>query len=226
MAPDGTILDLKWIDGEAPGVTLHAPKGSAIYGDRFYVADLDTVRAFDRATGAPLDAWVVPDADFLNDLAVGADGTVYVTDTAIALTPQGPRPSGTPAIYRLDPDGQSQVIAEGPGLALPNGIVEAPQGLVMVTVGSNRVVTVGADGTLATLAELPAGQLDGVVVAGDGSLLVSSIAGSAVYRVDATGAVSEAITDMPAADIGIDLERGRVLIPQLGANQLVLYTLP
>ena len=96
VAPDGTIFDLKWIDGEEPDVTLHAPKASAICGDRFCVADLDTARAFDRATGASLDAWVVPDADVLNDLAVGAEGTVYVTDTAITLTPQGPWPSGTP----------------------------------------------------------------------------------------------------------------------------------
>ncbi|MCY4074567.1 MAG: hypothetical protein OXH04_03950, partial [Acidobacteria bacterium] len=51
LSPDGTITHLKWIDGEDPAVTLHAPKGSAIHGDRFYVADIDTVRVFDRTTG-------------------------------------------------------------------------------------------------------------------------------------------------------------------------------
>ena len=78
VSPDGQVLDLKWIDGADPGVTLHAPKGSAVYGDRFYVADIDVVRRFDRTSGAPLGAWAVPNAGFLNDVAVGADGTVYV----------------------------------------------------------------------------------------------------------------------------------------------------
>ena len=70
VSPDGQVLDLKWIDGADPGVTLHAPKGSAVYGDRFYVADIDVVRRFDRTSGAPLGAWAVPNAGFLNDVAV------------------------------------------------------------------------------------------------------------------------------------------------------------
>jgi sugar lactone lactonase YvrE len=223
ISPDGTITHLKWIDGEDPAVTLNAPKGIGLYGDRVYVADIDTVRAFDRATGAPLDAWVVPNAGFLNDLAVGADGTVYVTDTGISIGPEGFTPTGTAAVYRFDADGQPQAIAQGDALALPNGVVEAPQGLVLVSLGSNAVVIVGDDGSLTTLVELPQGQLDGVVVAADGSLLVSSIGANAVYRVDPAGAVSTVISDTPAADIGIDLGRSRVLIPQLNDHQLLIY---
>ena len=223
ISPDGTITHLKWIDGEDPAVTLHAPKGSAIHGDRFYVADIDTVRSFDRTTGAPLDAWEVPGAGFLNDLAVGADGTVYVTDTGISIGPQGFTPTGTAAVYRFDADGQPEAIAQGDALALPNGVVEAPQGLVLAPIGSNVVSIIGEDGSLTTLAELPQGQLDGVVVAADGSLLVSSIGANAVYRVDPAGAVSEVISDTPAADIGIDVGRSRVLIPQLNDHQLVIY---
>ena len=223
ISPDGTITHLKWIDGEDPAVTLHAPKGSAIYGDRFYVADIDTVRSFDRTTGAPLDAWAVPGATFLNDLAAGADGTVYVTDTGISFGPDGITPTGTAALYRFDADGQPHAIAQGNALMLPNGVVEAPQGLVLAPIGSNAVVIVGEDGSLTNLAELPQGQLDGVVVAADGSLLVSSIGANAVYRIDPAGAVSEVISDTPAADIGIDVERSRVLIPQLNDHQLVIY---
>ena len=223
LSPDGTITHLKWIDGEDPEVTLHAPKGSGIHGDRFYVADIDTVRSFDRTTGAPVDAWEVPGAGFLNDLAIGADGTVYVTDTGISFGPDGITPTGTAAVYRFDADGQPEAIAQGDALALPNGIVEAPQGLVLAPIGSNVVSIIGEDGSLTTLAELPQGQLDGVVVAGDGSLLVSSIGANAVYRIAPDGAVSEVISDTPAADIGIDVGRSRVLIPQLNDAQLVIY---
>ena len=45
----------------------------------------------------------------------------------------------------------------------------------------------------------------------------------AVYRVDPAGAVSTVISDTPAADIGIDLGRSRVLIPQLNDHQLLIY---
>ncbi len=78
---------------------------------------------------------------------------------------------------------------------------------------------------LTILAELPNGQLDGVVVAEDGSLLVSSFGANAVYRVDTAGAVQEIVLDTPAADIGIDVGRGRPLIPQTDANRLLIYPL-
>jgi hypothetical protein len=43
LAPDGTVLNLKWIAGGANDVTLNAPKGMAIVGGTLYVTDLDTV---------------------------------------------------------------------------------------------------------------------------------------------------------------------------------------
>ena len=223
VSPDGQVLDLKWIDGADPSVTLHAPKGSAVYGNRFYVADIDVVRRFDRTTGAPLGAWAVPNAGFLNDVAVGADGTVYVTDTGIAITAQGFAPTGTAAIYRFDAGGEARAIAQGDALALPNGIIDTPRGLVMVPVGGNTVVGVAPDGELTVLAELPRGQLDGVVVLEDGSLVVSSFGANAVYHVSPSGAVTEIISDTPAADIGFDLGRSRVLIPQLDNHRLLIY---
>ena len=225
VSPAGQVLELKWIDGEAQNVTLHAPKGSAVDGDRFYVADIDVVRIFDRTSGAPVGEWPVPGAGFLNDLAVGADGTVYATDTGISITPRGFVPSGTDAVYRFDADGTAEAIASGTALNQPNGIIETAGGLVMVPVGSNTVVGIGSDGALTVLAELPNGQLDGVVVAEDGSLLVSSFGANAVYRVDAAGGVQEIVSDTPAADIGIDVGRGRLLIPQIDANRLLIYSI-
>lgn len=223
VSPDGRVLDLKWIDGETPNVTLHAPKGSAVDGDLFYVADIDVVRLFDRTSGAPMGEWPVPGAGFLNDLATGADGTVYVTDTGINITPQGFVPSGTDAVYRFDASGTPEAIVSGAALNQPNGVVETANGLVMVPVGSNTVMGIGSDGGLTVLAELPNGQLDGVVVAGDGSLLISSFGANVVYQLDSEGNIREIISDTAAADIGIDVGRSRVLIPQLDTNRLLIY---
>ena len=142
---------------------------------------------------------------------------------ASRLPRQGFAPTGTAAIYRFDADGQAQAIAQGDALALPNGIIEAPQGLLMVPIGGNTVVRVAPDGELTVVAELPQGQLDGVVALEDGSLVVSSFGANAIYHVAASGAVTEIISDTPAADIGFDLGRSRVLIPQLDNNRLLIY---
>ena len=106
ITPDGEVAELKWVEGGRDGVTLHAPKGSAIKGDTLFVADIDTVRMFHRETGAMLGARGVPNATFLNDMTVGPDGTVYVTDMGVRAGAQGFEPSGTAAVYRFGPDGQ------------------------------------------------------------------------------------------------------------------------
>ena len=93
----------------------------------------------------------------------------------------------------------------------------------MVPIGANSLVRIEPNEGLAVVAELPQAQLDGVVVAGDGSILVSSFGANAVYQVDSTGTVHEIISNTPVADIGIDVERNSILIPQLDANRLVIH---
>jgi sugar lactone lactonase YvrE len=83
VAPDGKVLELKWIDGEMAAKTLHAPKGMAISDTRLFVADIDVVRIFDRTTGAALGVIHVPKASYLNGVSVAPNGTVYVSDTGL-----------------------------------------------------------------------------------------------------------------------------------------------
>ncbi len=51
---NGKLLNLKFIQGGKGDVTLHAPKGMAVVEHVLYVADLDTLRGFDTATGKPV----------------------------------------------------------------------------------------------------------------------------------------------------------------------------
>jgi hypothetical protein len=85
----------------------------------------------------------------------------------------------------------------------------------------------GDGGEVHPVATLPAGQLDGVVRLADGSLLVSSWEGEAVYRVAPDGQITTVVEGVEApADIGFDFTRNRVLIPLFTTDALEIRTLP
>ncbi|CAN5770024.1 hypothetical protein BH23GEM10_BH23GEM10_02970 [soil metagenome] len=231
LRPNGEVEQLKWIDGAADGVTLHAPKGMGFRGDTLFIADIDTVRSFHRDSGAPLGARGIDGASFLNDIAIGDDG-VYVTDTGVDASFS---PTGTDAIYRFGAEvgsgagdvgsggaGGIATVASGGALSQPNGIVVHGGDIYMVPFGSNVVYVIrAAGGEPREFATLPAGQLDGIVRLDDGSLLVSSWEGGAVYRVSAGGDATVVFDGLEApADIGWDSRRQRVLIPLFMGNAI------
>lgn len=219
ISPDGSVLALKWIDGAAADVTLNAPKGMGVKGDTLFVADIDAVRLFSRTTGASLSSRDVPGATFLNDLAVGPDGTVYVTDSGLKAGPQGFAPSGSDAVYRFDASGRPVAVAKDTMLGRPNGVMADQAGLVVVTFGSGEVYQLDVATAKRTgLPKPPGGSLDGVVRLGDGSLLVSSWDGKAVYRSAGTGWTVAVDSVEAPADIGYDTKRQRVLIPLFTTN--------
>ena len=222
VAPNGAISALKWVDGLTEGVTLNAPKGLAIKADTLFVTDITFVRAFDRVSGEPLGSWEVPGSTFLNDLTVGPDGTLYVSDSG--LNPDFSS-SGTDAVYRFE-NGEPVAVVQDTTLASPNGLATADGAVVMVGFSGSAIRMVPAGGgEVESVVELPGGQLDGVVVLDDGSMLVSSWATSAVYHVSADGTEVEAVVEgVPSpADIGWDAERSRILIPIFQENRLELH---
>lgn len=223
VRPDGTVEELRWIDGAAESVPLSAPKGLAIHGDTLFVTDIDSVRAFNRTTGAYLGARGVPGATFLNDLTVGPDGTLYVSDSGMNADFS---PSGTDAVYRFE-GGEPVAVAEGTQLGGPNGLVAFDGQVAVVGFGGTQVRalrTGGSGGEPLVIAELPGGQLDGVVRLPDGSFLVSSWETQTIYRIPGRGQEGRAtpvVEGVPSpADIGWDARRQRVLIPVFQENRL------
>jgi sugar lactone lactonase YvrE len=225
IAPSGRVLALKWIDGTRSGVRLNAPKGMAIVGDRLYVSDITAVRIFNRRTGRQLGSIDIAGSTFLNDLAAGPDGSVYVTDSG--LKPDF-SPSGTDAVYRIDRMGKLATVAKSRELSTPNGVAVLPDGrLFIVTFTDVGEVYALAGSERRDVRRMPAGGLDGVELIPGGAMLISSWGGSAVFRLARDGQASVVVANVASpADIGYDSRRNRVLIPLFTRNRLVIQPLP
>jgi len=206
VRPDGSAEI--WIDGSTKEVTLNAPKGTALLGDTLYVADIDTVRMFDRKTGAPKGDIAIKGALFLNDMAAGPD-SVYVSDTGVK---PGFAPGGADAIYQIK-DGKATPVIKAKDLGGPNGILVDGDALWVVTFGSGEIYQVKG-GKREGVVKPPKGQLDGVLRLDGGDLLVSSWEAKAVFRGPPGGPFVEAETGLESpADIGWDSKRKILMVP-------------
>jgi sugar lactone lactonase YvrE len=218
-------------EGGKGGVRLDAPKGIATTADQLWVADIDVVRVFDKRTGKPLKtiSLKAQKATFLNDIAVGGDSALYVTDTGIAFDAKGGMTHpGVNRIFRIALAGDKITeAATGDPLANPNGIAwDASNKRFVLAPFAGKDVQAWTPGQAPTkLAEGP-GQYDGIEVLRDDRILVSSWADSSVYSVR-DGKMTKIISMVSApADIGVDTKRGVLAIPRFDQNQVEFWKLP
>jgi hypothetical protein len=137
----------------------------------------------------------------------------------------GFEPTGTDAVYRITRDGNVESIASGEELNGPNGVLVSDAGVWVVTFNSNELYRL-VDGEKSDVVTLPAGGLDGIALAADGQLLISSWEGSAVFRGPATGPFEPVAENLASpADIGFDSKRNLLLIPLLQEDRVVISPL-
>jgi sugar lactone lactonase YvrE len=222
-----------FVQGGEKGVTLNAPKGLAVHGDTLWVTDIDVLRGFDRHSGAPLATidFAPLGAVQLNDIAVGPDGTLHVTDTGIIMTPKGVIHTGPDRIFVVGPNAQISVAAEGFQLGRPNGITWDPVGKRWIVVsfdpfaGQIMVNPKGHEKPQLIRARAGGGQLDGVEVLPDGAILFTSWADSSVHLL-ANGRDEPIIREVAVpADIGVDTKRNYLLIPLSMLGHVQLWSL-
>ena len=221
VSPDGKILDRDFIQG------LKAPKGLAIRGVELWVADVDHVRAFDRVTGAALKTVdLAPHgAVLLCDLAVGGDDALYVTDSDVRVSGQKERVrQGDGRIYRVSGE-RVEVANAGEELRSPRGIVwDGLRFLVAQSYGHE--VLAWQPGSQAKAVLRGPGAYDGIVVLPNGAVIVSSDFDGGLHV--AAGGVLEPLfaPRPPAADIGFDRKRNRLLVPSPIGDSLEIWNLP
>lgn len=231
MKPDGTIDSLELIAGGRGGVTLNAPKGLALIGDTLWVADIDAVRAFNVHTGATVATVDLSPyhALFLNDICVGGDGALYVTDTGVQ--PSGDamaHVAGSDRIFRIDAAHRATIALASDSLHWPNGITWDKSGKRFIVVPFDKVPQILAwrPGTPQPVTiGFGSGQYDGVEILADRRLIVTSWADSTVSIRD--GNVRSAIRGLPSpADIGIDTRRMHIAVPLLTKDRVEIITIP
>jgi sugar lactone lactonase YvrE len=206
-----------FISSGSNGVVLDAPKGMAIQGDTLWVADIHNVRGFNRRTGAPVaDIDLHPyDPVMLNDIALGPDGALYVTDTGIVMSRVGVAYTKGSKIFKIAGRTVS-LFAATEGLSHPNGITwdSAASRWLVVTFhpSQSELYTIAANNRKHTIST-GLGRFDGVESLQDGRVVVTSWSDSTVRMVE-NGKVVRLINNLwQPADLGYDTRRKRLAIP-------------
>ncbi len=214
---DGSETELEYMTG-TDAFPLHAPRGMFITGDTLWAADIDGVHGFNRQSGEQVTFidFRSFEPGFLNDIASGPDGDLYVTDT------------GNSVLYRIT-GGQPSVAVDSLPHP-PNGVTLSPDSSLLVLAPWNGGTTFYAwNPAEQTLSEFGSanggGNYDGLEFAGQ--RLVSASQADSSLHVMHSGSDSLYI-HVPGrpADIGLDTKRNRIAVPYIALDRVDVWKLP
>lgn len=218
----GKIIKGKWAKG------LNAPKGLGVYHGVLWVSDIDQVVAINQKSGKIKQRIKIKGAQFLNDIAIGDNGEVYVSDMFTAT-------------IHVIKNGKASVFVKDPENELPNGLLVSNNTLYVAGwgIGMNANFTTKEPGHLLaydlstkakTLVSLKGfGNLDGLESDGNGNgngnFFISDWIAGKVYFVNARGEQTLLLQDKPGtADIGYIQSTKTLIIPGMNESVVKAYT--
>jgi sugar lactone lactonase YvrE len=203
----GDLIAKEWIKD------LSAPKGMGIYKGMLYVTDIDQVVEIDIKKGAIAKKYTHPKAENLNDITVGRDGTVYISD------------SKGSCIFFIK-NGKLDVLIESPEVAGTNGVFYENGKLLCGQ--KNRIAALDLKAKTFTTVADNTGGIDGLEAVGDGSYIISDWSGK--VQIVQPGMPNLTILDttplkINAADIEFDPKTKTLYVPTFFDNHVVAYKL-
>lgn len=210
---DGNLLDKEFIAG------LNDPKGIAITNNRLYVSDVTELVEADRKTGAIIKKHTLEGTQFLNDVAIGSDGTIYVSDTR------------TSKIYALDTEGSFTLWLADDKLDNPNGLLVQGNTMYVASWGSDpaggRVSKIDmSTKAITTVTPDIVGNLDGIRPYDDDQLIISDWQSGNIHTMNLDGTLNKVLqVGQSVGDIAYLPEKNRLLLPMNRQARLLIYEL-
>lgn len=211
---DGKLVNLKWITG------LDAPKGMRVRQGTLWVSDIDRLVEIEIARGKIRTSVPVPNATFLNDVACGADGTVFVSDTMNSR-------------ILSCRDGQVSVFAEGDDLECPNGLLVIGDRLIVAAWGCDPAAdfTTKVPGRLLSLdlktkalqpiSARSTGNLDGIASDGSGGYFATDWMAGKILHIAKDGTVKLATQlTKGTADLAYVPQKKLLIVPRMLENKV------
>lgn len=217
LSRDGKVVQLQWITG------LNAPKGLALFADKLYIADIDTLVEIPLEKDKALKRYVASEAKFLNDVTAGKDGAIYVSDMMANV------------VYRLK-RGKFIPWLKSDQLESPNGLITEDNQLIVASWG---VMTNGGETPVSghlklvslshpTVASLgntaPIGNLDGLESDGKGGYYATDWMAGKLYHINSQGEPTT-LLDLNAGSADLDYvpDQKLIVIPMMNDNVVTAY---
>lgn len=215
VTAEGAVIKMDWATG------LDAPKGMDFVGGKIYVADIDQLVEIDIATGQVANRYKAEGVQFLNDVAAGPDGKVYVSDTfgASVWVLDG----GTLSLFAQDPMlmGANGLLVDG-GTLLVADLGDISAGFANIKPGPVVKIDLATKALSAYGAEGPVGVLDGIELDGKGGVLLTDNPAGTVLNLQPGGTATVLATvGAGAADLEVDPVNGLIIVPITPSNQVV-----